>query len=65
MIPDAIALLKTYKKVVLCKDCRFGKPNGLEWLCEKHSCHKDSLGEDAIYSEWHSGEWFCADGERK
>lgn len=65
LMEDALALLKADNAPVPCKDCKFGKFNGLEWLCEKHSGHKDGLGEDVLYSEWHSGDWYCSDGERK
>jgi len=52
-------------QVVRCKECRFGTDEGIEYACDKHSGHKDVLGEDVHYNEWHSGNWFCADGERR
>ena len=52
-------------EVVRCKDCRHGKCVGIEYICRAHSGSERKLGEDRHYSEWHDGNWFCADGERK
>jgi len=51
--------------VVRCKECRHGESAGTEWICDKHSGHINILGEDRHYKEWHDGNWFCADGERR
>ena len=64
---DALALLKeqVQEQIVHCKDCRYGLYTGTEYHCDKHSGHENRLGEDQYYKEWHNGNWFCADGERR
>ena len=52
-------------EVVRCKDCKYGNSVGVEYRCEKHSGHKNMLGEDAQYSEYHSAYWYCADGMKE
>jgi len=51
--------------VTRCSECKHATHIGVEYKCEKHSGNEERLGEDAQYSEFHSGAWFCADGERK
>lgn len=51
--------------VVRCKHCKHGKCTGIEYLCDKHSGHVNILGEDRQYQEYHDGDWYCADGERR
>ena len=51
--------------VIRCCFCQHGKPTGTEYLCDKHSGHENALGEDRRYEEYHSGEWYCADGKRR
>lgn len=62
---DAAKDISNITKNINCKECRYGLYNGMEYLCDKHSGHEDRLGEDQYYKEWHNGNWFCADGERK
>ena len=52
-------------QVVRCRNCEHGKCVGVEWLCKKHSGRANVLGEDRYYQEYHHGDWFCADGERR
>ena len=51
--------------VVRCCACQYGKPTSVEYLCDKHSGHENVLGEDRHYEEYHSGEWYCADGKHR
>lgn len=53
------------RHVVKCADCVYAYPWGLEIKCTKHSGHAEKFGEDASYSEFHDGNWFCADGEER
>lgn len=53
------------KIITLCKNCKFGLYNGTEYLCDRHSGHVNRFGEDQYYKEWHNGNYFCADGERR
>ncbi len=53
------------RPVVTCGKCKYGKYTGTEWFCDKHSGHVDKFGEDASYHEYHSKQWFCADGEER
>lgn len=53
------------EQIVHCKDCKYGLYTGTEYHCDKHSGHEKRLGEDQYYKEWHNGNWFCADGERR
>lgn len=53
------------EQIVHCKDCKYGLYTGTEYHCDKHSGHENRLGEDQYYKEWHNGNWFCADGERR
>ena len=53
------------RPVVLCRDCVYAYPYGLEIKCTKHSGRADRFGEDATYSEFHDESWFCADGEER
>ena len=53
------------RPVVLCRDCVYAYPYGLEIKCTKHSGRADRFGEDATYSEFHEESWFCADGQRR
>lgn len=64
---DAVATIHAadVRPVVLCKDCVYAYPYGLEIKCTKHSGKADRFGEDATYSEFHSGNWYCADAQRK
>lgn len=66
--PDAekiLELLKEHELIIRCKDCKYGLYTGIEYLCDKHSGHANRFGEDQYYKEWHNGNWFCADGERR
>ena len=53
------------RPVVLCRDCVYAYPYGLEIKCTKHSGRADRFGEDATCSEFHDESWFCADGEER
>lgn len=53
------------RQVVTCSKCKHGLFNGIDHLCDLHSGHEDRFGEDKYYKEWHYGDWFCADGDRK
>ena len=53
------------EQIVHCKECKYGLYTGTEYHCDKHSGHENRLGEDQYYKEWHNGNWFCADGERR
>ena len=65
LLRDALKLIKEQELIVHCKDCEYGLYTGTEYHCDKHSGHENRLGEDQYYKEWHNGNWFCADGERK
>lgn len=65
MLKDALELLKEHELIIRCKDCKYGLYTGIEYLCDKHSGHANRFGEDQYYKEWHNGNWFCADGERR
>ena len=51
-------LLKEQEAVVRCKDCKFGKE-----AYDNMRCHKPGMKE--YESDYHSFDWFCADGKRK
>lgn len=53
------------EQIVHCKDCKYGLYTGTEYHCDNHSGHENRLGEDQYYKEWHNGNWFCADGQRR
>ena len=53
------------REVVTCEHCKHSNYTGLSYLCDKHSGHKDVLGEDERYYEYHYRGWFCADGEKR
>lgn len=65
LLPDALELLKEQETIIRCKDCKYGLYTGTEYLCDRHSGHVNRFGEDQYYKEWHDGNWFCADGERR
>lgn len=65
IIEDALELLKEQEPIIRCKDCKYGLYTGTEYLCDRHSGHANIFGEDQYYKEWHNGNWFCADGERR
>lgn len=50
------------RPVVICSKCDHGEPVGVEYLCKIHSGKCERFGEDCFYKEYHSGDWFCADG---
>lgn len=51
--------------VVRCGECKWSDNYGLDLMCQKHSgITKNKLGEDIHFVEWHSRNFFCADGER-
>lgn len=51
--------------VVRCGECKWSDNYGLDLMCQKHSgITKNKLGEDIHFVEWHSKNFFCADGER-
>lgn len=64
LMRDALALLKE-QEIIRCKDCKYGLYTGTEYLCDRHSGHVNRFGEDQYYKEWHNGNWYCADGERR
>lgn len=52
---DVLELLEGQPKIVRCRDCKNGglDSSGLNgYWCSAHT-------------EWHNGDWFCANGERK
>ena len=52
--------------VARCGECKWSDNYGLDLMCQKHSgITKNNLGEDIHFVEWHSKNFFCADGERK
>ena len=52
--------------VVRCGECKWSDNYGLDLLCQRHSgITKNKLGEDIHFVEWHSKNFFCADGKRK
>lgn len=53
------------RPLVLCRDCVYAYPFGLEIKCTKHSGRTDKFGDAVTYSEFHDKNWFCADGEHK
>lgn len=54
---EILALLKE-QEPVRCKDCKFGKES-----CGNMKCHKPGMRE--YESDYHSFDWFCADGKRR
>ena len=50
---------------VCCGSCEYGRDIGLEYICKKHSGHKEKFGEDVTYTEYHPGCYFCGDGRLK
>ena len=53
-------------EVVRCKACNFSEHNGVEWKCKLHSGSSHTeFGYDKQHSEFHGGNWFCADGRRR
>ena len=54
LMADALAMLKEQPHIVRCKDCRYGEKMGAN--TEVYCNYRPGF---------HSGDWFCADGERK
>ena len=54
-----------YVKAIRCINCKYGSRIGLEVMCTKHSGPARKFGERTEYSEWHIGDWYCADAEKK
>lgn len=62
-----VMLAAAQTQIVRCRNCEHGENTGIEWRCNKHSHSRNdnALGEDRHYIEYHHGDWFCADGERR
>lgn len=62
-----VMLAAAQTQIVRCRNCEYGEDTGIEWRCNKHSHSRNdnALGEDRHYIEYHHGDWFCADGERR
>lgn len=56
---DGGHMLISWKELVRCKDCMYGKIHGNDVECIAH----EEVGYDP--EPWHPLNWYCADGERK
>lgn len=50
-------------QIVRCRDCEHGSSTGVEVKCYKHSSSEPPRFGEVAYSEYHSHDWFCADGK--
>ena len=63
---DGVELVE-YSEVVRCKDCKHGiwdEENEM-WKCVESADYDEDAGEWFGFYEYHNGDFFCADGERK
>lgn len=53
--------------VVRCKDCKhsFWDEENEMWKCVESADYDEETGEWFGFYEYHNGDFFCADGERK
>ena len=52
---------ETVRPVITCGECIHSEPTGVEYICKKHSGHREIMGEQVQYTEYHGADWFCAD----
>lgn len=60
--PEWHYVFDNYRKVVLCKDCKYAHKT-YDGDCKYCDMFTDDDGN--LIERYRSGDWFCADGERK
>ena len=55
-------LLKEQKQIVMCKDCKYAEKRIINYKSHEYKC---TLTEFEGCFDYHNGDWYCADGERK
>ena len=68
--PDYCGLFMNYEntaEVVRCKDCVHGvwSEKDQMWKCVESAEYDKEFGDWIGFCEWHNGDFFCANGERK